>query len=310
MKGRWLLSSLILCTQLACARPDLAPPDLSKHGLAPKVELSAVPFFAQTERDDCGPAALAMMLGSTGLDTSPAELAPKVYTPGREGTLQADIVQAIRREGRLGIEVKTFQNLLKELDAGHPVLVLQNLGAKAWPIWHYAVAMGYDLESRTLFLHSGKQEKFPLSFSTFMHTWDDQAYWGLTVTDAGQLPASAGPATILEAASGLEQVSKRDEAARAYGALLQRWPDNLPALMGWGNARYASGDYRAAGQAFRHAVALHPQETGAWNNLAYSLLQQDRLEEALNAAEEAVNLGGPHQAEAKATLQEIKAKLG
>lgn len=308
--GRWLLTTLIVCTQLACTRPDRAVPSFTETSLAPKVELDAVPFFPQAERDDCGPAALAMMFGWTGLDVSPADLAPKVYTPGREGTLQADIVQAIRREGRLGIEVDNIKDLLTELDAGNPVLVLQNLGVTSWPIWHYAVAMGYDLENRTLFLHSGKQERFPLSFSAFERTWDDPAHWGLTVTRADHLPASANPVDILTAASGLEQVGQREAAALAYGALLQRWPDNLPALMGWGNARYASGDYRAAAQAFRHAVMLHPDAAEAWNNLAYSLLQQNRLEEALGAAKEAVNLGGPHRPAAKATLLEIEARLG
>jgi len=267
-----------------------------------------VPFHPQAERNDCGPAALAMMFGWTGLAVTPKELVSKVYTPGRKGTLQADIVQAIRREGRLGIQVETFDDLLNELDAENPVLVLQNIGLKQWPIWHYAVAIGYDLESRTLFLHSGQQAKFPLSFSAFEKSWDDSGFWALTVTRPNQLPATSGEIEILNAASALEAASQSDAATLAYGALLERWPDNLTALMGWGNARFAKGEYQTAGEAFRHAVIMHPFAAEAWNNLAYSLMKQERLGEALKAAKEAVKRGGPHQAAAKATLSEIEAK--
>lgn len=307
---RWCLLALIAVSQLACTRADPPILHLTDEKIAPAVELVAVPFFPQAERDDCGPAALAMMLGSTGLAATPKELAPKVYTPGRDGTLQADIVQAIRREGRLGIPVDNLQDLLIELGAGNPVLVLQNLGLKRWPTWHYAVAMGYDLESRTLFLHSGKRASFPLSFSAFERSWDDGAFWALTVTHPDRLPATGSDIEILNAANGLEQARQGDAATLAYGALLERWPDNLPALMGWGNARYAEGDYRTASQAFRHAVTLHPDATEAWNNLAYSLAEQNRFDEALNAAREAIKRGGPHRAAAEATFEEIKAKRG
>lgn len=307
---RWLLVALLITKGAACTRLTARAPSLTDGDIAPKAELVTVPFFAQAERNDCGPAALAMMLGATGLVTTPAELAPKVYTPGREGTLQADIVQATRREGRLGIELRDLARLLAELDAGNPVLVLQNLGLKQWPIWHYAVAMGYDLESRTLFLHSGKQARFPLTFSAFERTWDDAASWGLTVTNPDHLPATAREDDILKAAHGLEQAGKHDAATLAYGAVLERWPNNLPALMGWGNARYAEGDHKAAGQAFRQAVILRPDAAEAWNNLAYSLMAQHRLDEALSAAQEAVKRGGPHRAAAEATLLEIEAKRG
>lgn len=306
----WFLVIPIAATQLACTRADNPTPQLVAADLAPKVELAAVPFHPQAERDDCGPAALAMMLGRSGLDITPKEIAPKVYTPGRKGTLQADIVQAIRREGRLGIRVDNLQDLIIELDAENPVLVLQNLGLKPWPIWHYAVAMGYDLESQTLFLHSGKQAKHALSFSDFQRSWDDSGFWALTVTKPDHLPATGGEIEILNAASGLEEADQGDAATLAYGALLERWPDNLTALMGWGNARFAEGEYLIASQAFRHAVTMHPFAAEAWNNLAYSLMKQERLDEALNAAKEAIKRGGPHQAAAKATLLEIEAKRG
>src|SRR5436189_282713 len=81
-----------------------------------------VPFFPQ-EDYYCGPASLAMVLAWTGLDVNQDQIAPEVYTPGRVGTLQPDILTAARRHGRLAVQVNTLHDMLKELAAGNPVLV-------------------------------------------------------------------------------------------------------------------------------------------------------------------------------------------
>ncbi|WVM93376.1 hypothetical protein ULG90_05290 [Halopseudomonas pachastrellae] len=44
--------------------------------------------------------------------------------------------------------------ILRELDDGNAVLVMQNLAFDWYPQWHYA-AVGYDLNTRELILHSG-----------------------------------------------------------------------------------------------------------------------------------------------------------
>lgn len=305
MRAITFLSVAALVGLGACARLDAPPLPVDGSALAPSVALASVPFHPQAERSDCGPAALAMMLGWSGVDTDPATLAPAVYTPGRDGTLQTDIVQASRRAGRLAVPISDFQNLLAELDAGNPVLVLQNLGLAAWPVWHYAVAMGYDLGSETLFLHSGREARHATSFSDFEASWRSSDRWALTVTRPDRLPATLALADGLNAANGLEQAGQDDAAATAYGALLDRWPDSLPALMGFGNARYAAGDVETARQTFRHAVALHPDAAEAWNNLAVSLADDGRHEAAIDAAREAIRLGGPNQAVAMETLADL-----
>lgn len=305
------LSVILLAAGLwGCSSLEPPPLPVSGEDLAPAVSLAAVPFHPQAERDDCGPAALAMMLGWSGIETDPATLAPAVYTPGRQGTLQSDIVQATRRAGRLALPVRSLDDLLIELDAGHPVLVLQNLGLESWPVWHYAVAMGYDLPSRTLYLHSGKTERLRTGFRAFAASWRSSGSWGLTVTRPGRLPATVDRAEGLKAAVGLEQAGQNDAAARTYGALLERWPKSLPALMGFGNTRYAAGDVETARKTFRQAVTLHPDAADAWNNLAVTLADGGQREAALDAAREAVRLGGPSKAAALQTLAELEAAEG
>ena len=304
---RFLVILLLGSSLAACGNVDRPTLKMNVGRLAPEVSLLAVPFHPQAERDDCGPAALAMMLGWSGINTTPAKVAPTVYTPGRKGTLQTDIIQASRRAGRLALPVRSLEDLLAELDDGNPVLVLQNLGLHRWPVWHYAVAMGYDLESQTLFLHSGRTARFETRFSDFVASWQSSERWGLTVTRPDSLPSTVEQGSSVEAANGLEQAGQREAAARAYGAILERWPDSLAALMGFGNARYASNDVEAARKAFRQAVTLHPDAAEAWNNLAVTLSEEGRHEVAMEAAREAVRLGGPNKAVARKTLAEIKA---
>jgi tetratricopeptide (TPR) repeat protein len=161
------------------------------------------------------------------------------------------------------------------------------------------------LKRQTLFLHSGTEARFATGFQDFRDSWRPSSNWALTITTPGDLPATINQKAGTEAASGLEKAGQTKAAAAAYGALLERWPDNLPALMGFGNARYAAGDIKAASTAFRHAVTLYPTAAEAWNNLAVTLSDQGLRDEALAAAKRAVKLGGPHQAAARKTLADL-----
>ncbi|HSA82734.1 MAG TPA: C39 family peptidase, partial [Geminicoccaceae bacterium] len=119
--------ALILWTLAGCATPQTDRLRDAETVLPPRAEVADVPFFPQEEAW-CGPAALAMALSWSGLPVTQEEAAAQVYTPGREGTLQSDVVAAARRNGRLAVPVATLSDLMAELAAGHPVVVFQNLG--------------------------------------------------------------------------------------------------------------------------------------------------------------------------------------
>lgn len=274
----------------ACGAPQ-AGQLLDDPGSLPQaVEMTDVPFFPQ-ERYYCGPAALATVLAWSGLEVTQDDLVEQVYTPGRQGTLRSDIVAGARRNGRLAVPVNSLADLLTELDAGHPVLVFQNLALDWYPQWHFAVAVGYDLGTGDLFLRSGTQERRVTRLSTFEHTWRRGDYWALTVLPPDRLPQTASELEVLQAASGLEQTGRPVDAMTAYQTALVRWPDSLSALMGLGNTRYALGDREGAREAFAEAIGRHPQAPAAWNNLAVVLAELGRPTDALDAAREAVRLG-------------------
>ena len=236
-----------------------------------------MPFHPQQEQY-CGPAALATVLGWSGLPARQEALAREVFTPGREGTLGHDLIGAARRHGRLAVPVADLPSLLGELAAGHPVLVLQNLALDWYPQWHFAVAVGYDLNTGELTLRSGEERRQVVALDTFDRTWARADHWALVVLPPDQLPAHADEAAVLSAASGLERVGRLDEAALAYDAVLRRWPDSLEALIGRGNARYAARDLDGAEAAYRAALERHPGAAAAWNNLADVLAARGRTD--------------------------------
>lgn len=293
----FLLLALAGCGTLA---PALRP----GAGLPPQAYAGA-PFFPQ-EIHHCGPAALAGALGAAGVAVTPEALAPRVYLPGREGSLQLEMVAAARGAGRVAYVLQpALEDALREVAAGRPVLVLQNLGLSWYPRWHYALLTGYDLEARSVTLHSGAQRDYFTALATFDRTWERAGRWALVVPAPGTLPATARELPYITAVAALE---RNDPAAAetAYGAALVHWPASLPARLGLGNARYARGDLAGAEAAFSAAVAAHPDAAVAHNNHAHVLARLGRRDEALAAARRAVELAGDSLPEAWRTLDEIK----
>lgn len=311
--GAWLRSSafalaagLLLAALLAgCAGPQaralLAQPPA---GLPDRIELDEVPFYPQ-ERYQCGPAALASVLAHSGVATTPEALVPEVYLPARGGSLQAEMLAAARRHGRLAYPLAPrLADVLGEVAAGTPVVVLQNLSLAFFPRWHYAVVVGYDLAREQIVLRSGTRPRLAMAFAAFERTWARAGHWAMVVAPPGKMPATAVEERYVAAAMALERSAP--EAARvAYATALERWPQNLLALIGRGNTAYAMKDFAAAEAAYREATRQHPQAADAWNNLAQALAALGRREEALAAAARAVAIGGPRLAHYQRTLESI-----
>lgn len=303
LRGPLLCAAVLWALLAGCAGQAVRWPQPSA-GLPPRRIIADVPFFAQ-EQYQCGPAALAMVLAWSGLNVTPADLTEKVYTASLQGSLQPAMVAATRRLGRLAYVIRGPEALLREVAAGRPVIVLQNLGLAWAPMWHYAVVIGYDMAAGEVSLHTGVSAQRSIRWPLFLNTWSRGDFWGLLVLGATELPATAEEESFVQAAIGLENAKRFGEAAKAYRTALARWPGNLAALMGLGNSAYAQGDLAAAEASFREAAQTHPQSGAAWNNLAHVLMKQGRRGAALEAARQAVALGGPLAPTFQKTLEEI-----
>lgn len=238
--------------------------------LPASVELSATPFLPQTEHQ-CGPAALATLLGAAGHPTEPAALAAEVYLPGREGSLQAELVAAARARNLLPVETgPTLEDLLAEVAAGRPVLVLQRLGLGPWPNWHYAVVIGYDRSREHVLLRSGTDERLVLRAAVFDATWARAGRWAIVLLEPGDLPARPELSRYMRAAADLEAQSA-SAAAAAYRTAVQQWPDSALPAVGLGNVAAAGGDWRQAEHWYRKALAADAGNAAALNNRAEAL---------------------------------------
>ena len=273
------------------------------------VELTAVPFFPQEEYQ-CGPAALATTLNWAGVSITPAELAPQVYLPERQGSLQLELIGAARRHGRIPYQLRPeLESVFAEVASGNPVLILQNLSFWWYPKWHYAVVVGFDLQHDRIVLRSGREKRHVVPMEVFERTWRRSHYWAMLILPPDRLPFTAEEIPYVQAVAPLERLGHLQEASVAYATALDRWPKSLAAKMGLGNSRYAQGDIRGAEQAFRQATQDHPDTAAAFNNLAQTLADQGRLPEARIAAQRAVLIGGPQSEIFHETLKQIETRL-
>jgi tetratricopeptide (TPR) repeat protein len=256
------------CTHVHQSRQEQFTVD---DDLAPQVELSDTPFYPQTEHQ-CGPAALATVLQSHDVNVSPEALSSALFIPGRKGSFQVEITAAARSYGMLAYPLQPdFHDLLTEIAAGNPVLVLQNLRFDWWPQWHYAVVIGYDIEKSELILRSGTTKRWQTTFATFNNTWRRADNWALVIVPAGDIPATATASTYLNTVYDLENTGFNRYALAAYDAATARWPDDANSWLTLGNMAYKSGDNANAVTALLKAAALSPANAIVWNNLAYAL---------------------------------------
>ncbi|QLF95119.1 PA2778 family cysteine peptidase [Pseudomonas sp. ABC1] len=261
----------------ACARVPVIPVD--SLDLPRQAELVDVPFFAQDEYQ-CGPAALATVLVQRGVDTSAQALVDSVYIPGRKGSLQVEIVAAARAHGLLVYPVGgRLEAVLAEVAAGNPVLVLQNLGFDQWPLWHFAVVVGYDLERQEVILRSGTTERQVDDFRSFLRSWHKGGRWAAVTQMPDSLPATAELMPWLAAASDLELVGQQPAARLAYERAAERWDSPLP-WFALGNSLHSSGDLPGAEQAFRKSVGKDSSFAAAWFNLSHALVESGCATEA------------------------------
>jgi tetratricopeptide (TPR) repeat protein len=252
------------------------------------VELTEVPFFAQLEHQ-CGPAALATILSYHGRPVSPADLLSQVYIEGLKGSLQAELLSATRRHGLIPYVLESrAQNIVAEIDAGHPVVVLQNLGFRLAPIWHYAVVVGFDDETDSVILRSGTEKRHLERTARFVRSWRRANGWALIVVRAGELPATARSEPYLHALLDAEKYLAPPDIARAYESAIGRWPEDEMIMFAAATRKLQEASWQEAEEMYRELLARQPNHAAARNNLASVLLAREQYDAALREAERAL----------------------
>ena len=279
----FFLAALVLIAGTGCAgRSDVRIVDPGQG-----VELTATPFFAQ-EKYQCGPAALAMLLGASGVSVLPDDLVSAVYLPGRQGSLQVELAAAARQRGRIPYPVVPgLAGLTGQIQSGRPVLVLQNLGLKRWPFYHYAVVIGVHPPDRVV-LRSGTKKRVEMSAAGFSRTWHRAGSWGLIVLSPGEIPPNPDPITYVTAVAAFEAAGNVAAAGTAYQAALAEWPDHPAVRFALANNYLGQKNHAAAIPLYQGILAADPYHVAAANNLAEALAQSGQLMKAQQVIHSAV----------------------
>ncbi len=260
-------SLLILSWLAACAAP-FDPAERITADVPTRAAVQGVPLIQQAAFY-CGPTSIAMVMQWSGHDVTQNDIAKLAFTEGAGGTYTADMIGSARRKGQLAVEISTFNQLMREVSAGHPVIVFQNLGLGIAPVWHYGVVTGYDLQKDEVYLNSGQLDQMVLPFDLFERTWRRGGFWGLVVLPPDQLPVSAREPAILSAAAALERANQLDAAETLYETGAAQYPQNWLWQFGLGNTRYAMGDLRGSRTALRRARNMAPDIPEVRANLAH-----------------------------------------
>lgn len=270
-------------------------------------ELTAVGFFPQTGFQ-CGPAALATLLTHRGVEVNPDQLSDQVYLPKGYGSLQIELLAALRRYQTIPYLVDGFDDLKIQVSNGNPVLVLQRVRNWWVPAWHYAVVVGFDDVQRQVILRSGTEKRRIVSYRHFSNTWQKGNQWGFVALTPGALPATPDAGRYLDAVINAESHLTTDQSIAAYRAAVARWPENTAALFGLGNMQYRDGQQGAAELSWQKILQRQINHAGAANNLAELFAEKGDIEQAI-ALLETTLAGGLAPESLRPVLLETHQKL-
>ena len=280
---RAIAAGLFAFALAGCATSTRMAEYAANERLPAAVELDSTPFFPQADQQ-CGPAALASVLGAAGQAVTPGQLAREIFVPGREGSLQPELVAAIRARGLLPYALDRHPGeLMAELAAGRPVLVLQKQGLGPWPAWHYAVLIGYDAGRGTFLLRSGTTERLERRAAAFDVTWRRAERWAIVALAPADSPARPDLNRYMQAAAGLEVVGRLDAARAAYGTATRHWPNEPLPHLGLANVDAAEARWSEAERGFAAVLRLDPGSAAALNNRAEMLSRLGCLSAARDA---------------------------
>lgn len=182
--------------------------------------VSDVPFVAQKSDADCGPAALAMVLGHFGVSATLDQVT--ALDPPSDGGVRAGALRDVARGKGLEAFVVsgTLNDIVAQLDRGRPVLVgLAKPMAGARAIAHYEVVVGINRPKRLILSFDPSRGPRQNSFEGFAREWVPTHQVTIVIFAADKTAAVAsGELSELEP----DRVDQRGNAHRVVGRDVQQ----------------------------------------------------------------------------------------
>ena len=222
-----MLAGLALLFLLSGCQSTPQADKLRQEGLVSLPEshtIESVPFFPQ-EQFYCGPTTLSEVFGYYGKSISPQDVAPKLFIPNKEGSLQLEMVSATRQFGFLPYTKQgTLTSIMSLVREDIPVIVFQNLSIQLMPQWHYAVVIGFDSDNGTVTLHTGLTPNHEMSLELFERTWARGNYWYLAPVPPKVTSSEMTPFTYVSAAYDMLKVGDKAQSLAFLKTASQAWP--------------------------------------------------------------------------------------
>ncbi len=164
---------IIIFLLYSCAGVEHLPKNSQTH------LIENVPFYPQTAYQ-CGPASLAGVLNFWGVNVTPDEIAQEIYSKSARGTLNIDMVLYAQKKGLDAVQYEgSMDDLRKNIDSRHPIIVLVDYGFFSIQANHFMVVIGYNEDG--IIVNSGKDREKFISEKDFISSWKKTKYWTLLI---------------------------------------------------------------------------------------------------------------------------------
>ena len=311
-QSRVCLASLFilqLCWLLGChsvrsagIRQELRAGTASGH------YIDGVPFIRQAKHH-CGPAALTSVARFYGQALEQDEIAREIFLHPLKGVLTLDVELYARRKGLWARSAgEDLSGLQEWLDRGVPVIVLQQDGPPILRRYHFLVLVGYDRARRVFLAHDGFVPDAVLPYRSFEKRWRRAGRWSLAAVPPDRVTwdlDAAGHNDLgvrYESLGRLRDALRNYEEARRLNSREPRYHFNRANVL---TKLEEEGSLERAEAGYRDALKLNPEFVNARNNLAYVLMLQGKLDQALLEAERTVHEARPVRYEFWETLAEV-----
>lgn len=165
--------AVIIVLLLSCATVNNIPESSQSH------IIENVPFYPQTTYQ-CGPASLAGVLDYWGIKVNPDEIAGEIYSESARGTLNIDMVLYAQGKGLKATQYDgSMEDLRKNIESGHPIIILIDYGFSLYQVNHFMVVIGYN--EHGVIVNSGKDKGKFMSEKDFMRSWKKTKFWTLLI---------------------------------------------------------------------------------------------------------------------------------
>ncbi|MBW3624155.1 MAG: C39 family peptidase [Armatimonadetes bacterium] len=146
-----------------------------------KVTLQGVPAIVQLP-NYCGPAALSSVFAYWGRSIPQTAIGQKVYDRRLSATNGADLLLYAREEGFAAYTyLSSFRDLKERIQAGYPVLVLQEMSLRD-SRGHFRVVIGFDDSARRFLVRDTNFDAVrTIPYDEFEKIWSAFSRWALIV---------------------------------------------------------------------------------------------------------------------------------